>query len=93
MSRKLIVVAALGVASAGVFAIDTNDVQQSIALKDGSTVYVLKDGKMAMEDKLGRPTRMQPGHVMDTKDGQRIIMIGDEVARLETIARAKRGGQ
>jgi hypothetical protein len=38
---------------------------------------------------LGRVTRMQPGHAMETKDGQRIIMVGDEVARLEVIGHIK----
>ncbi len=93
MFRKLIVVAALGAASLTAFAVNSADVQQSIPLRDGSTVYVFKDGTMSMEDKLGRVTRMKPGHVMETRDGQKIIMVGDEVARLEAIGRARRGNQ
>jgi hypothetical protein len=93
MLRKLIVVTALGAAAATAFAVNLADVQQTLPLKDGSTVYLFKDGKMSMEDKLGRVTRMKPGHVMEAKDGQKIIMIGDEVARLETIKWEKRGGQ
>jgi hypothetical protein len=93
MFRKLIIVAALGAASAAAFAVNTYDVQQTITLKDGSTVYVFKDGTMSMEDKLGRVARMKPGHVMETRDGQKIIMVGDEVARLEAIGRIKRGSQ
>jgi len=61
-------------------------------LKDGSTVYVFKDGKMAMEDRLGRTVGMKAGHVMETKDGQKIIMVGNELARLEMIKAEKRGG-
>jgi hypothetical protein len=91
--RKLIVVTALGAAAATAFAVNLADVQQTLPLKDGSTVYIFKDGKMSMEDKLGRVTRMQPGHVMETKDGQKIIMIGDEVSRLEVIANQGRGGR
>jgi hypothetical protein len=89
MLRKLIVLTALGAAAATAFAINLAEVQQTLPLKDGSTVYVFKDGKMSMEDKLGRVTRMQPGHVMETKDGQKILMIGDEVARLEVIGHIK----
>jgi len=36
-----------------------------------------------MEDKYGRPTRMKKDTVMETKDGQKIIMHGDEVMRLD----------
>ena len=36
-------------------------------------VYIFKDGKMAMEDKLGRAVRMKKDTVMETKDGQKII--------------------
>lgn len=62
-------------------------------LKDGSTVYIFKDGKMAMEDKYGKATRMAPNVVMETKDGQKIIMHGDEVALLSSLLnRDKKGG-
>lgn len=75
-------------------ALDTSTVQKMIELKDGSTVHVFKDGKMGMEDKLGRAVRMEDGQVMETRDSQRITMVGDEVARLEAILRANyRGGR
>lgn len=61
------------------------EAKQTISLKDGSTLYVFKDGKMSMEDKYGRPMRMKAGQVMEAKDGQRLIMVGDEVARLQTL--------
>ena len=35
---------------------------------------------------------MKAGHAMETKDGQKIIMIGNELARLETIKADERGG-
>ena len=54
-------------------------------MKDGSTVYVFDSGKMAMESKYGRAVRMDPGMVMETKDGQKITMVGDEVARLSSL--------
>lgn len=65
--------------------VDVSKVEKNIELKDGSTVHLFKDGKMAMEDKYGRVISMKPGQVMDTKDGKRIIMIGNEVVRLEPI--------
>lgn len=55
---------------------------QKIELLDGSTVYLFENGKMGMEDRYGRPTRMQPGASMQTKDGRVITMTGDETARV-----------
>ena len=40
-----------------------------------------------MEDKFGRSVRMKKDTVMETKDGQKIMMHGDEVMRLENILR------
>ncbi len=40
---------------------------------------------MGMEDKYGRATRMKKDTVMETKDGQKIIMHGDEVMRLDNL--------
>ncbi len=62
-----------------------NEVEKSIQIKDGSTVHVFSDGKMAMEDKFGRATYMAPGHVMQTKDGKQLAMNGNEVARLDQL--------
>ena len=85
MFKKLAVAAATSMIALSAFAVDKGDVKQAIPLKDGSTVYVFKDGKMGMEDKLGRPALMRPGHAMDTKDGKKIIMIGNEVMRVESV--------
>lgn len=87
MLKKALMVAALGIAITSAFAIDVEKVEQSIPLKDGSTVYIFKDGKMAMENKFGRAVRMKQGEVMETKDGQKIMMQGDEVVRLNSILR------
>lgn len=54
-------------------------------LKDGSSVYVFHDGKMAMESSTGKAMRMNPGETMETKNGQKIIMVGDEVAKLDSL--------
>ena len=48
---------------------------------------------MAMENKLGKVVRMEPGHVMETKDDQRVIMVGDEVARLESLLKPRGGNR
>lgn len=90
MLKKMLVVAALSViGTTGAFASDEARAaaKEVIELKDGSTVYIFKDGKMAMEDKFGRSVRMKKDTVMETKDGQKIMMHGDEVMRLENILR------
>ena len=71
--------------SAPTIAIASADVKQVINLKDGSSVYVFNDGEMAMETKYGRAQRMDPGMVMETADGQKVTMNGDEVARLDSL--------
>ncbi|WP_029524250.1 CopK family periplasmic copper-binding protein [Polaromonas glacialis] len=69
------------------FSVDQAGIEKSVELKDGSTVHLFKDGKMAMENKFGRPYRMQEGEMMQTKDGKSIAMKGDEVARLSNAMR------
>lgn len=85
MLKKMLMIAALCTMGASAYAVDAAQVEKSIELKDGSTVYIFKDGKMAMEDKMGRAVRMKKDTVMETKDGQKIIMHGDEVMRLDNI--------
>ena len=85
MFKKLLVAAASSMIAMSAFAVDANQVEKSIQLKDGSTVHVFADGKMGMENQYGRTVYMEPGHVMQTKDGKQIIMIGNEVARLEQL--------
>lgn len=57
--------------------------QKVIPMTNGSTLYIFKDNKMAMEDKFGRAIRMEKGSVMTTKNGEKILMQGDEVMRLD----------
>lgn len=85
MSKKMLMIAALSFMGASAYAVDAAQVEKSIALKDGSTVYIFKDGKMAMEDKLGRVVLMKADTVMEAKDGQKIIMHGNEVMRLDSL--------
>lgn len=90
MIKPLLAVAVLA-ASVGTAVAGEDAVAKKFEMKDGSTLVVFKDGKMAMQDKVGRSTKMKPGQVMETKDGQRIMMVGDEIARLETIIAVQRG--
>lgn len=69
--------------AAPAFAHDSGEIVKSVALKDGSTVHVFKDGKMGMEDRFGRAFSMPDGHQMETQGGQQIKMTGNEVARLD----------
>jgi len=87
MLNKMLITAisATAMVAMSAFAVDSSQVEKTVPLNNGSTIYVLKDGKMAMEDKNGRAARMEPGVVMETKDGQRVVMIGDEVAYLSSL--------
>lgn len=93
MLKKTLMVAALIMVGASAYAVDATTVDKSIELKDDSTVYIFKDGKMGMEDKFGRAVRMKQDTVMETKDGQKIMMHGDEVMRLDNLLhKDHRGG-
>lgn len=93
MLKKLLMVVAMSAVTVTAFAGDAAraEAKQVIDLKDGSTVYILKDGKMAMEDKYGKATRMKKDTVMETKDGRKIIMHGDEVMRLDSLLKQGHG--
>lgn len=87
MKKSIVAAVILSSVLSAAFAGDEarKNAEKVFEMKDGSTLYIFKDGKMAMEDKVGRAKRMKPGHVMETKDGQRLIMVGDEVARLDSL--------
>ena len=87
MLKKLVVTLVIFGASHLAFADDAARAaaQKTIPMKDGSTLYIFKDGKMAMEDKVGRAVRMKKGVVMEAKDGQKLMMHGDEVMRLDNL--------
>jgi len=91
MLKKLLAIVALSSVGLSAYAVDPSQVEKSIELKDGSTVYIFKDGKMAMEDKVGRTVRMKKDTVMEAKDGQKIMMHGDEVMRLESYLHSGHG--
>lgn len=83
MLTKFIVAATSVIVATSAFAVDRGNVEKAYELKDGSTVYVFKDGKMAMENKVGQVVTMKEGHAMETKDGKKIMMKGNEIWRLE----------
>ena len=85
MFNKILVAAASSMIALSAFAADANQVEKSIELKDGSTVHIFKDGKMGMENKFGLVTDMKPGQVMETKDGEKIVMKGNEIARTHNL--------
>ena len=80
----VIAFAAAGV-SVPVFARDAlpQATQQVLALKDGSTLYVFKDGKMAKEDRYGRAAHLKQGEVLEVADGRKVTAVGNEVALLD----------
>lgn len=94
MKRNILIAAILSGLISTAFAGDEarKNAEKVIEMKDGSTLYIFKDKKMSMEDKVGRAVRMKPGHVMETKDGQQLIMVGDEVARLDWLLKEGHGG-
>ncbi len=65
---------------------------RSKTLQGGSTLYVFKDGKMAMENRVGRPLSMEGGHPMKTVDGETVVMKGNELWRLQEVHAIHRGG-
>lgn len=84
--RKFAIALTLAVPFASAFSMDMA-IDKSIPLKDGSIVHQFKNGKMAMEDKYGRPTRMNVGESMTAADGTIIKMNSDEVGLLSTVIR------
>jgi len=92
MLNKLVIAVASGIIATSALAADKEDVEKSHELKDGSTVYIFKGGKMTMEDKFGRSLAMKKGQMMETKDGEKIMMKGNEVWRLEKRHDIHRGG-
>ena len=79
----------LSALASSAFASDSlaNNVDKTYRLKDGGTVYVFKDGKLAMADKFDRAIHVSKGQVLETTDGQKISMTSSESARLDFLLR------
>ncbi|GCB05268.1 periplasmic Cu(I)/Cu(II)-binding protein CopK [Ralstonia sp. SET104] len=85
MYRDFVIAAVVAVAPLFAFAADMTDVVKTYELKNGSTVYVFKNGNMGVENKFGQAVRVKEGQVMETKDGTTIVMKGNELARVEVL--------
>ena len=83
MLKKILVAAASSMFALSVFAGNEYQMEKCVELKDGSTVHLFKGGEMGMESKLGHAISMEPGQVMETKDGKTIVMNGNEVSRVD----------
>ena len=58
------------------------EAKQIYDLKDGTTLYVFQDGKMALESRYGFAVPLQKGSVLETRDGQKITAGDDSILRL-----------
>lgn len=83
MKSKLAIATLIAGLSFNASAVDMSNITKTYELKDGSKVHVFKDGKMGMENKYGKAVSMPQGKVMETKDGSKILMKGNEVFRLD----------
>ena len=79
----------LSALASSAFASDSlaNNVDKTYRLKDGGTVFVFKDWKLAMADKFDRAIHVSKGQVLETTDGQKISMTSSESARLDFLLR------
>ena len=57
----------------------SDSTEQAIALKDGGTLILRKDGTMYHANAAGKRLRMKDGVVMEAKDGTRYMMKSDAV--------------
>ena len=81
MFKKTLFIVTGSLVAMSAFSADMANVKKSIPLEDGSTVYVFKDGKMGMEDRLGNAVSMKEGQAMEARNGQPVTMVGNEIAR------------
>ena len=87
MIRNAVISVAVSLVAASAFAFNTVAIEKPYELKDGLRVHVFEDGKMAMEDRFGRAVSMKAGQSMETTDGRKIIMKGNQVWRLKALLR------
>ncbi len=95
MLKKTLIVVALSAVSALSFAAESDARQaakQVVDLQDGATLYVFDSGKMAVESKFGHAISIKPGSVVKASDGREITVVGNEVARLDSLLKQGLGG-
>lgn len=61
------------------------EASRTVPLTADETLYVFKNGLMAKEGRFGRALYLQPGEVLMSADGQKITVVGNEVARLASL--------
>lgn len=93
LMRNLLMVVAMSTVAASAYSDDAARAaaQKTIELKNGSTLFIFKDGKAAVEDKYGRAVRMKKGAVMETKDGEKLTIQAGEVMRLDSLIKEGHG--
>jgi len=85
MYRDFVIAAVVAIAPLSALAVGADDVVKTYELRDGSTAYVFKDGKMGVESKFGRAVWVKEGQVLETKDGTTIVMKANEITRMELL--------
>src|ERR1035437_3062557 len=86
MLKKMLVVGAMSAFAVLAVAAESDarsEATQTIALQDGSIVYVFKSGKMAVEGKMGKAVSTKAGTILKAQDGSDVKMVGNEVAQLD----------
>lgn len=88
MFKKIATLVAIAAISASAIASEATarrEAKEVVELKDGSTLYIFRDGKMAVEDQYGRAKNVRPNSELEAKDGQTFTMQGNEMGRLEQL--------
>ncbi len=91
---SIVLAAALAGIAAPAFADDAGKqvAKEVIKLKDGSTLYVFKDGKMAKENKIGKVVQLKSGEILEAVDGRKVIAVGNETGPLNSLKKEGHGG-
>lgn len=95
MLKKTLIVVALSAVSAFAGAYESDARQaanQVVDLQGGATLYVFEGGKMALQNKYGQAVSTAQGTTLKTQDGREIKMVGNEVARLDTLLKLGTSG-
>lgn len=71
---RTLIAAGLLLASAMAFSEGGPGASQTIDLKDGGRVAIMKDGTMVHHDSAGKRVKMRDGRVMEAKDGSKLMM-------------------
>ena len=88
MLNRTLIAIVLGAVAVGALADEGHArraAERTIPLQDGSIVYVFEGGKMGLENKYGIAQHTKPGTPLKALDGTEFTMVGNEVARLDTL--------